>query len=247
MNNSNYIEPKDKNILKNVGITIIDSLVSSLDNSLYSGQPYLSTPWGLCKGLYNSAIELRKDRAIEFIENIRDNPSIFTKQIVSSKEFQDGFIYTFTKYLVERTEQKRKIIKKIFLNFTASENKNDFKLERYLYTLEQISIDDINIIKTFCDGTIQNWIKSQFPNKTKEELDKEAKDFFNVAQIGQLILYDIKGFSKFKDDEYAFESLTKLSNLSLLISSVSTGFNFQSFTSFKMSKFGEEFVEFIKN
>ncbi|MCX6756082.1 MAG: hypothetical protein NTX85_01965 [Candidatus Nomurabacteria bacterium] len=159
----NLLKKKDKIIIQTSAIAVVDGLVSAIDSSLNGGAPLLGIAWGLSKGMYGANIQLRQDRAIEFVEMIRDNSDIFTKEILKTEEFQDGFVYTFQKYLSERVAEKRKIIKEVFCGFTKNEHKENFKLERILLTIEQVSIEDIEVVKTFSDGTIKQWIVKQFP------------------------------------------------------------------------------------
>lgn len=230
--------------MKSSAITIIDNLVASYDNAKNDGYPALATVWGLAKGAYEAGIQLRRDRAIEFIEIIRDNPSIFTRKILETEEFQDGFVYTLQKYLSERTEEKRKIIKSIFLGFTKETDKDKFKLERMLYTVEQLSIEDIEVLKIFYDGTINEWIRKQFPNNSDEETEKHASQPVNILQVGDLILNEMKGLKQFKNGDYTLESLMRLTNLGLLIGGIDTKWD-NSSSNFRKSLFGKEFADFI--
>lgn len=132
------ITHKDKIILKDVALAIADAIVSKLG---------LDIPWKLSKALYGAGIKLRQKRALEWVEMVRDNPSIFTKAILSDESFQDGFVVALEKYLVERNEEKRKIFKNIFLDFAKAENKTKFPLEKFAHTLTQLSEVDIEVLK----------------------------------------------------------------------------------------------------
>ncbi len=239
-----YDEKKDKIILKNVAVATADSIVAAIDNSMYGGAPVFGIAWGLSKGLYGAGIQIRQDRAIEFVEMIRDNPKIFTRDILSSEEFQDGFVHTFQKYLSERIKEKRKIIKNIFLGFSKEENKDSFKLERYLNTLEQLSIEDIEVIKTFSDKTVDQWYKDQFPEMEDHEVERRSEVGLNVGQIGDLLLNKIKGLKEFEDHNYTLEVLTRLSGLGLVLNITDTTFNTDG-PGFKESRFGKEFISYV--
>ena len=89
------ITEKDKIITESSIITVVDNLVSTIDASLNGGVPLLGIAWGLSKGLYGANIQLRQNRAVEFVEMIQSNPGIFTKKILQTEEFQDGLVYTF--------------------------------------------------------------------------------------------------------------------------------------------------------
>ena len=95
---------KDKIILKDASLVVLDKLVDSI--------PGLSIAWGLSKALYNAGLVLRQQRALEWVEMVRDNPHIFTEQVLKDETFQDGFVFALEKYIRERIEEKRKIMQK---------------------------------------------------------------------------------------------------------------------------------------
>lgn len=240
----NILTEKDKIIIESSTVSVVDNFVSSLDASINGGAPLFGITWGLAKGLYYANIQLRQNRAIEFVEIIRDNPGIFTKQLLQTEEFQDGFVYTFQKYLSERMEEKRKIIKNIFCGFCIEENKRDFKLERLLYTLEQLSIEDIEVVKIFSDGTINQWIKNQFPDMESDKILSMAKQPLNVLQIGTNILSEIKKMDQFKKLDHTIEVMTRLSSLGLVLGGISAEYNYSG-SNFRESEFGKDFISFI--
>lgn len=136
--------PKDKIILEDVTINTIDVLISSIDVTLW--WPYLSIARGLSKALYGSALKLREQRAMEYVEFIRDNLSNFSQDIISTEWFQDGFVVTLEAYIKQRNREKRWIMQKIFLGFWTSENIEDFELERMLNTINVIWSDWLKLL-----------------------------------------------------------------------------------------------------
>jgi hypothetical protein len=125
---------KDKQIAKDS----IDVLIPYI--------PGLNIAWGLSKALYGAGLKLRQHKALEWVEMVRDNPEIFTQEILSQEEFQDGFVYALEKYILERSKKKCKYYRKIFLGFTKSDKKQDFELERFYYALSQLNEYDIEIL-----------------------------------------------------------------------------------------------------
>ncbi len=117
----------------------------ALDAGL-SSTPGLSIPWALCKALYGNALELRQQRALEWVEMIRDNPVIFRKELLESSDFQDGFIVALEEYLKLRTILKRGLARKIFIGFAQVGDKEQFELERYNTTLSQISGNSLKFL-----------------------------------------------------------------------------------------------------
>lgn len=116
---------------------------------------------------------------------VRDNPSIFTKEILSNKDFQDGFVYALEKYLVERNGDKRKIFRDIFLGFAQAQNRETFSLEKFTHTLSQLGEVDIEVLRdidVFSDG--RNYQVYQHDRKRVENI-------FNLINLG--LLLDVTG------------------------------------------------------
>ena len=93
---------KNKQIIKDS----VDVIISNI--------PGLNVAWGLCQALYGAGLKLREQRALEWVEMIRDNPEIFAREVINQEEFQDGFVYALEKYIIERNEMKRKYYKNFF-------------------------------------------------------------------------------------------------------------------------------------
>jgi hypothetical protein len=140
------MEEKNKIILQDVGSAIVDSAVGAADN-LVLQIPALGLAWGLSKALFGAAMKLRQKKALEWVEMVRDNPSIFNRQILEDEIFQDGFVIMLEAYLKERNEKRRQIMKNIFLSFTSSVDKINFPMEKYIHTLTQLSQRDILVLK----------------------------------------------------------------------------------------------------
>jgi hypothetical protein len=200
----------------------------------------------LTRGLYGANIELRQERALEFIETIRNNPTIFTQELLKSQQFQDGFVYTFEKYLQERSEAKRKIIQQIFKKYSIESSKESFELERYVSTLQQVSVDDLVILEKFMDGSARDWQKKQYPHMTEEELDRKALGPLNEIQISMMI--NGTKDPKYADGQKIFDPLLRLSTLNLLYGPINPNPGKGIFHGlFKVSTYGKDFVRFLKS
>ena len=134
---------KDKLIIRDTSLAVADAIVDEIASKL----PGLKLAWGLSKALFGAGMKLRQKRALEWIEMIRDNPSVITEQVLSDEKFQDGFAVALEKYLVERNEEKRKIFRNIFLGFAQAEDKTKFPLEKFIHTLSQLSEVDIEVLR----------------------------------------------------------------------------------------------------
>lgn len=139
----NMKSKKDKIIVKDSLTIGADAIVDAIAKSI----PGINIAYNLGKALYGAGMKMRQEKVVEWVEMIKENPGIFTEKIVSDPAFQDGFVYSLEKYIIERNESKRFIFKNIFLGFTKSNNKIIFSLEKFVHTLSQLSEMDIKILK----------------------------------------------------------------------------------------------------
>lgn len=129
---------KDKIIAKDAVAVVVEEVVKLV--------PGLNLAYGLSKALYGSGLKLRQQRALEWVEMVRDNPEVFTKLVLEDQAFQDGFAFALEKYLTERNEEKRQISRNIFLGFVQAQDKTKFPLEKYVHTLSQLGEVDIEVL-----------------------------------------------------------------------------------------------------
>jgi len=146
----------------------------ALDAGL-SSTPGLAVAWELCKALYGNALELRQQRALEWVEMIRDNPSVFRKQLLESTDFQDGFTVALEEYLKLRTVLKRGIACRIFIDFAQVEHMEHFQLERFNVTLSQISVESLDFL---------GYIRNQVEPRQQERVEDTMKTIdFNSSPV----------------------------------------------------------------
>lgn len=234
---------KDKIILEGSVDTGIEMTLAAADE-IVGIVPGLGTAWKLSKVYYEAGLKLRHKRAIEWVEMIKDNPTVFTQSILESEEFQDGFVYSLEKYLTQRNRERRKIMKRIFCGFTTEQDKENFKLERMMTTLEQLSVEDLQILQIYKDKSIRGWYKSQFKEATEIEIDELEIKPLNAIQIGLYILGDMLGKKEFRNEDYTLERLNRLSSLGILSFSIQSAWD-TSTSMFKISEFGKEFIKYI--
>lgn len=108
--------------------------------------PGLSLAWNLGKALYGNALELRQQRALEFVENIQANPELFTERLLNTEAFQDTFIVALEDYIKLRSALKRGVSKAIFNGSARQEDIELFELERLNATLRAISPNALEFI-----------------------------------------------------------------------------------------------------
>lgn len=158
-----------------------------LDDSIdavVSGIAGLGIAWGLSKAFYGAGMKLRQQRVLEWVEMVRDNPEIFIKEVLGSEQFQDGFVFAFEKYLTERSEEKRKILRSIFLDFSMVDSKKTFALEKFTHTLSVLSEKDIFVLKDV-DVSKTNDRNYQVYGNSERDID----NIFSLINAG-ILLHD---------------------------------------------------------
>lgn len=138
MTDAGKVSKSDRHLLKRSAYALADSTASSV--------PGLAQAWALGKALYGNALELRQQRALEWVESISSDPSTFNEAILNSEEFQDGFVVALEGYIKLRNYLKRRVALKVFGDFAASDNKMEFQLERFNDTLLKMSIASIQTL-----------------------------------------------------------------------------------------------------
>jgi hypothetical protein len=167
------MKDKDIEIIKDNALVIADALVATLGTEVVLA-------WNMAKALFGAGMKLRENRALDFIEFIKANPTIFIKEILATEEFQDAFVFTLENFLRERSEEKREIMKNIFVGFTTADSKENFPLERYFHTLTQLSELDIEAFSKVDPERVD-------PNYLLEDLqDKYTQSLYNLINLGIL-------------------------------------------------------------
>ena len=210
---------KDKELLLSSGEVIADNVVSIIETIVAIQLPALAVAWGLSKAYFGRSLKLRHKRALEFVEMIRDRPEIFTETLLHSELFQDGFVDSLETYIREKNEEKRRLIKNIFLNFSISGNQENFFLQKYYFTISQLEIDDIKVLRDISVDKIKEF----------KEGNKNT-------------LYQVYGNIEDKK-----ENIYNLIHLGILIDETGNrlGHHYQPFIS--LSGFGEDFIHYIKD
>lgn len=164
---------KDKQLLKDSALVVADQIVSSI--------PALNIAWSLSKALFGAGIKLRQQKALEWVEMVRDHPEVFTKKLLEQENFQDGFVSAFEKYLTERSEEKRRYFRNIFLGYASSNEKHSFPLEKFIHTLSQLSVDDVKVLSDV-DLLRQDKNYQIYGNG-----DKQLVNIYNLISLGILM------------------------------------------------------------
>jgi hypothetical protein len=143
------MEGKDKQLAADSVIVIADAIVANL--------PPLNIAWNLSKAFFGASLKFRQNRALEWVEMIRDKPEIFSYEILNNEEFQDGFVFLFEKYLTERRHKRREYLRNIFLCFAVAENKAEFELERFADCLSRLNETDMEVLGYVDTKTVSHY------------------------------------------------------------------------------------------
>lgn len=223
---------EDKIISKKAALVVANQIASNI--------PALNIAWGLCKALYGAGMELRRERVLEWVEFVRDNPSVFGLSVLSDIAFQDGFVFLFEQYLVERSERKRKILKNILLGFAKSVNFEEFQLEQFSNMAKSITVEDLEILSIFVDGTVRKWEKNH---------GTSFGAFHSCLQYEKLMLGKMKSLTQYENENFTYERFMNLANLGILVQPVgSIGGMGSGYSNdrFRLSDRGRIFIEFLK-
>jgi len=126
---------------------IISAMTTSGIAAIASINPGLAAIFATCQAFIGLGMNLRQDRVIEWAEWMMEHPENLTDDVVNSPGFKEGCIFYLEQYLRERNEKRRAVMRKIFLGFAQSKDKNNFPLERYYHALSQLSSADIDVLK----------------------------------------------------------------------------------------------------
>lgn len=134
----------DKNLLETAWWVALDAVAATADIAI--GYPVITSALWLAKGFYGNSLELRRDRALEFVEAFQRELWLVNKQTLQSEDFQDGFVFMLEKYIRERNPKKREVAQKIFLWFATSQDKLEFDLERYTNAISLLTSAGLNYL-----------------------------------------------------------------------------------------------------
>lgn len=168
---------------------------------------------------------------------------------MESQHVQDGFVFSFQKYIFERNEYKRQAILSILLGFIGSEDREKFELEKLNSVLSLVSVEGIEVVKIWTEGTLLTWFHSEWlkagavgsPSGQQLIDDGYGLELSSYAQVLKSI-----GLTKFEDLDYLSEKLDYLVGVGLLTEQIRyKGEGFIKNGEYRVSKFGKEFVKYM--
>lgn len=137
------MKESDRELLKNSGTAAIDAVVAAIDTSFGGGMPLTTGAWALAKTYFGRGLVLRQKKALEWIEMVRDNPSIITRELLESNNFQDAFVASLEGYVKERSQDKRTVLRSIFIDYSAFPNSEDYPLEKMQNLVNLITLNEM--------------------------------------------------------------------------------------------------------
>lgn len=191
----------------------------------------MTTSLSLAYGLIGAGITLRKDRFKEMVEYINNNASLFTPAILEDPHFQDGFLYIIEKYIRERNENKRKMIKNVFFGYTKTKNKEEFPFERYCYTTEQLSIEDIKVLEVLY---------------TREKSQESTKQALTEQETYDKMVFQEEYRQIFGNKQDYLDNIKHLVNLGILLEDSSSRRSSQQAPYVKLSLFGRCYINYLE-
>lgn len=219
---------KDKQILKDSLLVIADGIASKILG--------LDIAWGLSKALFEAGLKLRQQRALEWVEMVRDNPSIFSEEILKSENFQDAFVYSFEKYISERNKKKRQIIRQIFLGYTQSADLEQFEIERMISLLSLVSKEGLKLL--YLLDKVSNTVvykNNKLSEHLKTYLVRDSND--NPGK------YNLSPGSNIR--EIWAEAEINLINIGILRAYTIPTYNGSNYQDYDLTSTGREFIKYI--
>ena len=144
---------------------IIKGVQDQIDNYLELVPSYV-----FFRSVSKSIQDTKKKRAEELIEIMKENEQHFIIELINNECFISGLALIFRQVIEQYSEYKRSRIYSIFLEFTDSEDKESFELEKMYNTLNLLSINDLEVLKTCNDSEfIETFVPAKSLNKRKLE------------------------------------------------------------------------------
>ena len=157
--------------------------------------PALAAPLLAIVGIYGWSVVYRQERFNQLIQSVVDRPGVFGKNTIDSTEFQDGLIAFIDGYFKLRDDNRLNYARAIFHDFTVSDNKPLYPLERYNDTLLKLSDASIRFL-----GSIESEVPSIKEEYFNSRMRQNGNSFDEQNTINMRKAYiDNEPLSKFVD------------------------------------------------
>lgn len=171
---ANKFEPDKKRALGKAMAIEANNQIEKAIKLLVDKWPTGAFTLGLLQASFGVRLAYKQEQLNQFTYYMMNNPDVFTEQVLSSGDFQDGLIVVLEGYFKLRTDEKRRLTENVFLDFATSLEKPDYPLERHMDTLQKISQSGIRML-----GLIQ----SEIPKMTKAYVDQKIKQNNNDRSL----------------------------------------------------------------
>jgi len=177
---------------------IFEGLKVEIDNGL----PNIIPGYNFFKTVFSNHQIIQKNRAKEFLEFIKTNEQYFVVELIHNECFISGLALTLKQVIEQYSEIKRQHIYNIFLGFTKAEDKEKFELEKLYFTLNLISLEDLETLKVLDLNTHVTVLTGQQNKYTS----LNSLGIFDTSPVWGGNRYQLNNFGqKFK--EFAFQTL----------------------------------------
>lgn len=158
----------------NAGMHVAYDEAGKIIDSLAKVHPNLALTLILIRANFGALLAYKQEKLNQFTEYLMNNQNIFTPEIMSTKEFQEGLAIFLESYFKLRSDEKLKLAQNIFLDFTESLEMPLYPLERYNDTLEKISQTGIQLL---------GFIASEVPKLRLEFTKRKIHEHGNTTSI----------------------------------------------------------------
>lgn len=209
------------------------------------GDPILTIIWGVAMGANQYLGYLSDKKALEFLEFIKEGQ--FTEEDLQTDGFREGLRRTFDSFMKERHLEKQEAIKRIFMGYYNTEDRQRFRFERMLRAIDGLELDDFIALQRIVDMVI----KPQMKMREREYEKKKAEDPKYDKSLEQYLKEQrVKGFG-FKQDgkneivNGLLEGFSNLEREGIILTIRSQGNLGSQNSTYKLTPFGHDFCDLI--
>ena len=192
-----------ENATKNISIPFIGAAVASLAAT----NPGLLIAW---MGISSTYLFLKEmdPRADDFMKKVHKHMGGITEEIVKSTEFQQSLLVTFDALIRTRNEEKRSVIKNVYLTgYISSKNKQEFELERLYQTTLNLSTKAINYLSFLVKEILPSDYADSIIFPAEQKVSDQLISYFNQLIVSDHVTIWIKAKSE-KIRTYINENLS---------------------------------------
>lgn len=156
-------------------LTELGPLLATFITSFCQISPHWASATSLVAAIYSISIVISKKQTNEIREFVLENKNLFTEAVLKDENFQKGFLRFFDTYIKTRVQKKKRFVKAIFLGFTVSDQKDKFALEKYLRTLDDMTLTTLEKL-IWLDKTFSQVVQNRVDSKMKKYIDHGETD-----------------------------------------------------------------------